>query len=786
MANNKKVYNVYQKRLIKIRIHFKLMSSFERIIKSELKKKNIYSKEKVSKLKEKKSDSNNNDIYLNPINSSAKDVENIIMKYISHNHSYINNIIHVNIISNYLYNSKRLQSFINLNDLSINDFVPIVLNSKILLCQSGNCIYKQGDDYLGFYALIKGNIKVKVSRLNYILEISPNYKEEILKEYNLDKSDVIWSDATYNNDNIFNRSHKNNALYLNSSSIFTNRKHKRNSIKDNLILLSRKSINNLNNEYSEEKDLFLYKSKKGSYSSDRNDILLFGGINLFNNYMIDVPEIHLSSVYSFSDDIKNKSDSEESIFLYFREESLKELREKITKNNKKRIKFLKKKLLPMTEFTEFEINKFVSNMKLIFIHVNEKKDIQINNNIFFLVYKGECYDYVNKNFIYSEGDFVNLSNIFQKKNENNKIISLYSNSSNTIIFQIDLGALPNFNIIIIKKFLMEIYKRQKNIRIDYNTNKKRYSILFNEDEKEEKNKNNQEFSILYSNKFGQFTNYRQYKKYCNYNSNNEKEKNIINKSYGNNLNYIERDNKDKKIINSFMLCSFDKNWKNKLVQKNNSSSNLVKLKLTKANFKNLFILNNYTQKYYSKNKINFKNNSMSIYKDKSNTLKNLSTKNSTTYSKIRIKKNNNIKSTILFDYTAKVKPFNASTTKYKEVEADIGNNLKNIKCKNFLNDLNLNKSKNIISSLILSKKNIHQKTSIIESYLKSNYVDKSDYIDYNNKRNKSLSKQFHKRIFLENIQQNLNILKSIYHKKNIDKSGNNNFSKNKRYSSLNK
>ena len=758
------------------------MSSFERIMKSRLKNKKIspFNLEKVSKIKEKKSDTNNKDSNLNSINSNIKDIENIIMKYTSHNQSYINSLIHVNIISNYLYNSKRLQSFINLNDLTINDFIQIVLNSKILLFKSENCIYKQGDEYLGFYALIKGNIKVKVSSLNYILEISPNYKEEILKEYNLDKSEVVWNDTNINNnENSFNKSHKNNSLYLQSNSIFTYRKHKKNSLKDNLILLSRKSINNLNNEYSIEKDLFLYNSKDGLYPSNKNDILLFGGINLFNNYMIDIPEIHLSSVYSFSNDIKSKSDSEESIFLYFREESLKELREKIKIKNKKRIKFLKKKLLPMSEFSQFECNNFVSNMKLIFIHVNEKKDIQITDNIFFLVYKGECYDYMNRNVIYSEGDFVNLNNIFQNKIRNNKMISLYSNSSNTIIFQIDLSALSSLNIIIIKKFLMQIYERQNDIRTDYNTNKKKYNILFDEDDKEEKS--NQEFSILYSKKFGQFTNYRQF---CNYKINNEKEKNKINKSCGSNLNYIEHNNKNKKLINSFMLCSFDKNWKSKLIQKNNSSSNLVKFKRIKINFKNLIISNNYTQKYYSKNKINFKKNNISIYKDKSNTWKNLSTKNSTTYSKIKIKKKKYIKSSILYDYVTKVKPFNAGNSKSKDVEIDFENNLKNVGCKNFLNDLS--KNNNIISSLFFSKRNIRRKTTIIGNYLKAHYVDKSECINFNNKKNKSLSKQFHKRIFLENIQQKLNILKSIYHKSNIDKYRNSNFQRNKRNNSLNK
>ena len=58
------------------------MSSFERKIKLELKKKNISPFNiQNSKIKEKKIDTNNNDLYLNPINTNAKDIENIIMKY---------------------------------------------------------------------------------------------------------------------------------------------------------------------------------------------------------------------------------------------------------------------------------------------------------------------------------------------------------------------------------------------------------------------------------------------------------------------------------------------------------------------------------------------------------------------------------------------------------------------------------------------------------------------------------------------------------------------------------
>ena len=108
-------------------------------------------------------------------------IEGILMKYIINNKIYINNIIDVKIISNYLYNSRKLKSFINLNEITLNDFISIVLGSKIILCQNGNCIYKQGDEYLGFYALIKGSLQVKISKTNCILNINSEYKEEILK-----------------------------------------------------------------------------------------------------------------------------------------------------------------------------------------------------------------------------------------------------------------------------------------------------------------------------------------------------------------------------------------------------------------------------------------------------------------------------------------------------------------------------------------------------------------------------------------------------------------------------
>ena len=315
------------------------MSSFHQIMKSKLlrKRKNItpFNYHQISKIFKNKSNifPNDNVIFVPKgknikifSNSNLGEIEKILMKYILNNESHINNTIHAEIISNYLFNSKKLQSFILLNELTLEDFIPIVLKSKIILCQNGNCIYQQGDEYSGFYALLKGNIKIKVSKLNYILDMSPEYKEEILKEYNLDKSEVTWINNKNNNNNNYSLNKKNNnrtsSVYLHNSSIFNIENTRRNSFRNNLILFSRKSINNLNNEYSTEKELFIY-NKRNDLNNDKNETLFFGGINLFNEYMTEKSQIHLSSVYSYSNEesnnlnyINNDINNFDTILLY--------------------------------------------------------------------------------------------------------------------------------------------------------------------------------------------------------------------------------------------------------------------------------------------------------------------------------------------------------------------------------------------------------------------------------------------------------------------------------------
>ena len=296
----------------------------------------------------KNKSNNNNNNYCLLINLET--IENIISKYIVNKKAYIDNIIDARVISNYLYKSKRLESFIYLNELTLNDFVPIVFNSKIIICQNGGCLFKEGDDSLGFYALLKGGLKVKVSKFNSIMEINPNYKDEILKEYNLDISDVNWINNKNNKIKINRNINENNAIHMNKrkSSILNydiNFKSKRYSLRNNLISFSRKSISKLNNEFTTEKELFTYNSKNKLYlNNEINETLIFGGVNLFNEYMTDTPQIHLSSAYCISNEkindyyVNNKLNNE-NILLFFRNENLKDLKEKIIIKNKERINF---------------------------------------------------------------------------------------------------------------------------------------------------------------------------------------------------------------------------------------------------------------------------------------------------------------------------------------------------------------------------------------------------------------------------------------------------------------
>ena len=735
------------------------MSSFQSIIKTELKNKQYI---KVFNYKNKlKNDKGfikeEDNAFLYSINLNT--IEKIIMKYIINNKSYINNIIDANIISTYLYNSKKLESFIHLNGLTINDFIPIVLNSKIILCQNENCIYKQGDKYLGFYALLKGNIKVKVSKSNCILDINPKYKEEILKEYNLDISEVSWIDNNNNHTNKRNKSINQNFQFKKKNSIFhpeISLKSKRNTLRSSLISFSRKSINNINIENSTERDLFIYNSKNNLYFNNNNKKLIFGGIHLFNEYMIDITQIHLSSVYSYSNNESNNKKNKikyETILLYFREDSLKEIKGKIIFHNKERIKFLSKKLLAILKMSPFDFSSFLSNIKFLYIKVNEKKNIKINNNIFYLIYKGECHydDSKYKNIIYDEGDFLFLNNIFEDNKNNNKIITFYTKSSNAIIFQIDLSLLSNNNLILMKKFLWEIYENQNNIRINYHINKIKYHLNFKSNKEQEKEK--KKYFILNSNKLLKLNSYKKL-------NNNKKKK------FNNTTNHLNHLNCNKKKI-TFLIYSFDKNCNQAFIHKNNSSSNLVNFKITKKNSKIIEMLRTSNQRYLSKNESFSDNKYNRVINNKSDSFKNISSKNSIN-SKVDINRNIN-SSNILYNYATKIDRFNVNTSKLEDTKI--------WKTKKYIRFIsNFGNNRNDISSLILSKGNLHKENN------------KNENIETCEKKNKGKKKHyFHKKLFFSNINQSINILKYVYHKDDREKPlkhNNRQFFQNRKFSTL--
>ena len=724
------------------------MSSFQVIMKSTLKNKkfinpfifgnNIRSEKHSLKKNDKKS--------LYSINVDT--IEKIIMKYASNNKTYINNLIDANIITSYIYNSKKLENFIYLNELTIHDFMKIVLDAKIIIGQKGTCLYKQGDDYLGFYALIKGNIKVKVSKNNCVFDINKEYQEEILKEYNLDISEVSWIDNNFSNNNSNFKKYNYLANYTNNAILESeiNLKARRNTLRNNLIALSRKSLMNINPEYSKEEDLFIYKCKNSQYYYNENETVIFGGIHLFNDYIIDSAQIHLSSAYCYSKDESNIIDSKnkikyDTILLFFREESLREMKEKIIMNNKKRIAFLSKKIIPITNMSSFDCTSFISNIKLIYIPVNEKKVIKINDNIFHLIYKGQCSynDYSNKNIIYDEGDFLFLSNIFENnENKNNeKIITLYTNTSNTILFQIDLSILSENNLIIMKDFLRDIYDNQLNIRMNYQINKIKYRLNFNKSK--QKNNGRKKYFLLCSNNLFKFNTCKEI-----INKNQKNAKNTKN----NYTTYFFNNNNNK---SSFLINSFEKNINNNYFYKNNSSSSLFGITIQKKK-------NNKTRSTDNSSQIkSFE--SFSIIKcsnnNKSSSYKYISTKNSTN-SKTDIKINDHT-SKFLLNQSTKINEFDYNIFPFPSEIEKIDKRKKGIK---FIS--NLGNNRNSILSLLLSKNNNNNNGR--------NKKANNLCFDLCQKKSKSLVKSgFNKNIFFNNIHQSINILKYIFHKDNMKK-----------------
>ena len=389
---------------------------------------------------------------------------------------------------------KRIQNFIKLNNLNLNDFISLISTSKIILSNDDNrVLYNEGDDQLGFYILIKGSLLVKISRLSMPYNIDIFFKKDILQEYNLENdTKILWLKADeikeYKNKTI-----KHKYIFLSdrkmsnispSSSIFQKRHEERIKAsakvkKSNFNYEEKDSSCLINNE---EIELFIY-------NLGPNDSLFFGGINYFNEYIRESPQIHLTSAYLFNNKLSYEKDynNENNFILYISEDKVKELFKKISLLNKERTKFLLNKLTPLNALNSENIKFFISTINMIYI--DGEIDLINNKDIFYLIYKGSCWEKKKKEIIYDQGSFICLNNIFFK--ERNLIsdnTTFYSKGSYAILFKIDLNYLSENNKVNMKTFLENIFASQYIARVVYRNKIQSYeNKKIKEKEKAEEN-----------------------------------------------------------------------------------------------------------------------------------------------------------------------------------------------------------------------------------------------------------------------------------------------------------
>ena len=359
-----------------------------------------------------------------------------------------------------------------MNKIEINDFIALISSSKIISSNDTRNIFNEGESQLGFYILIKGSLLVKISKMSMPKHIDLFFKKEILQEYNLEEdSKIIWLNTNeykeYNNksliykflseDKMINFSpyssifHKKHIDRINTSKRRYTKSYSKDSfdekIKKNIII-------------NEDIDLFIY-------NLDGNDSLFFGGVNIFNDYMRENSQIHLTSAYIYSKKIyQEKENNTNTIMLYIPEDKIKELFRKISLLNKERVKFLLNKLTPLNEMNSIYIRFFISNIKMIYINSNSEKELINNKNNFYLVYQGTCWEKKKKEIIYDQGTFIGLNNIFNNNN-NTTHITLYSKGYHAILFKIDLNYLSINNQEDMKNFLKNILANQYIVRSFY-------------------------------------------------------------------------------------------------------------------------------------------------------------------------------------------------------------------------------------------------------------------------------------------------------------------------------
>ena len=413
---------------------------------------------------------------------TKKLIEKILNKYIKNEECFIQDLNDIYLISYYLFHCKYLQNFIKLNQLQIRDFIYLISSSKIIYGNDDSLIFKEGEIPLGVYILIKGGIKTKISKLSLPDKYDSFFKKEILQEYNLDKNndDITWFDIKNDNKKEENKNEEEIKYKFLSkckmtslspfSSIFQQRHEERLKLSRRLSAIS-SNANDLKEEtrklsimMNEQIDLF-------KYNINKDDILCFGSVNYFNEYLREEKQIHLTSAYLLNKENKNdiyNFDEVNNILLYIQEDNLKSIEKKISIINKDRIKFLKNTLTPLNQLLSPYKHYFISTIKLIYINIENQKEIIIKDNIFYLVYKGACCEKKQNEIIYDKGSFIGLYNLFLNKNsKSNDSIIINSKGAEAILFKIDLNVLSQNNQSKMIKYLAGIFTKQYFARKSY-------------------------------------------------------------------------------------------------------------------------------------------------------------------------------------------------------------------------------------------------------------------------------------------------------------------------------
>ena len=317
----------------------------------------------------------------------------------------------------------------------------------------------------------------KISKFSLPDKLDSFFKREILQEYNLEKNtdEITWLDP---NKEIKHEDNKNQdefkSIFLSKcrissfspfSSIFQQRHEERLKISKRLSTVS--SNTNESEDEKRKSSLIMYEEVQlFTYKINKDNILCFGNVNFFNEYMREEKQIHLTSAYFYNDEndnILNDINEPNNIILYIQEENMKDIRKKISALNKERIKFLMKTLIPLNQISSIYKHYFISNIKLIYISIENQKEIIVKNKIFYLVYYGACCEKNKKELIFDKGSFLGLNNLFLGKNSKTNIndtIIINSKGAEVILFQIDLNYLSENNQIKMFKFLAGIYARQ--------------------------------------------------------------------------------------------------------------------------------------------------------------------------------------------------------------------------------------------------------------------------------------------------------------------------------------